>query len=100
MKKLKTRKFKLKDYNRIVEIQKACFPNMAPWTPQQFQSLISTFPEGQILIEYDGKVVASSCSHIINFSAYSETSSWKELTNDGFITNHNPKGDTLYGIEI
>jgi len=100
MKKLKIRKFKAKDYQRIIEIQKACFPNMPPWTPEQFNSLINIFPEGQILIEYDNKVVASSCSHIINFSNYSETSSWSELTNDGYITNHDPKGDTLYGIEI
>jgi predicted amidohydrolase/ribosomal protein S18 acetylase RimI-like enzyme len=100
MKKLKVRKIRPKDYPRIVEIQKTCFPNMTPWTPEQFNSLLTTFPEGQILIEYDNKVVASSCSHIINFSNYSETSSWSELTSNGYITNHDPKGDTLYGIEI
>jgi predicted amidohydrolase len=73
---------------------------MKPWTLEQFRSLITIFPEGQMAVEYDGKLVASSCSHIIKFSNYSETSSWSELTQDGMITNHDPNGDTLYGIEI
>jgi hypothetical protein len=73
---------------------------MKPWNPEQFKSLIKTFPEGQLLIEYEGVVVASSASHNINFNEYSETSSWSELTASGYITNHNPNGDTLYGIEI
>jgi predicted amidohydrolase/ribosomal protein S18 acetylase RimI-like enzyme len=100
MKKIKVRKWRLSDYDRIVEIQTSCFPQMKPWNPEQFKSLIKTFPEGQLLIEYEGVVVASSASHIINFDEYSETSSWSELTSSGYITNHNPNGDTLYGIEI
>ena len=90
----------MSDYKSIVELQLSCFPGMKPWNEEQFRSLVKNFPEGQILIEYDGQVVASSSSHIINFASYSETSSWSELTASGYITNHDPKGDTLYGIEI
>lgn len=73
---------------------------MKPWSLEQFKSLISIFPEGQVCIEVNGKIVASSCSHIINFDNYSVSDSWGTLTNNGFIRNHDPKGDTLYGIEI
>lgn len=100
MKKIKVRKLKGTDYERVVKIQLDCFPNMKPWTQEQFNSLISVFSEGQLGIEYEGELVASSCSHIINFDHYSETSTWSELTKDGMITNHDTKGDTLYGIEI
>lgn len=100
MKKIKVRRLKAGDFERVVQIQLACFPNMKPWTREQFQSLISIFPAGQIGVEYEGTLVASSCSHIIQFDAYSETSSWGELTDHGMIGNHDANGDTLYGIEI
>jgi predicted amidohydrolase/ribosomal protein S18 acetylase RimI-like enzyme len=100
MKKIRVRKLRLSDYERVTEMQLACFPDMLPWSIAQFKSLISIFPEGQLGIEYEGKLVASSSSHIIHSDAYSETSSWSELTNNGLITNHDETGDTLYGIEI
>jgi predicted amidohydrolase/ribosomal protein S18 acetylase RimI-like enzyme len=100
MKRVKVRKWRQNDYDNIVKLQTACFPGMKPWSKEQFNSLIRIFPEGQLVVEYEGRVVASSCSHIINFSSHSETSSWSELTQDGMITNHDLNGDTLYGIEI
>jgi predicted amidohydrolase/ribosomal protein S18 acetylase RimI-like enzyme len=100
MKRIRVRKWRPEDYKTITALQEQCFRQMKPWSEEQFKSLISTFPEGQMVIEYDGKVVASSSSHIINFSNYSETSPWSELTKNGYITNHDPNGDTLYGIEI
>lgn len=100
IKKIKRRKLKLADYPQIVGIQTRCFPNMKPWSEQQFKNLLSNFPEGQVCIQYGRKVIASSCSLIINFSEYSETASWNELTDNGNISNHNPYGDTLYGMEL
>lgn len=100
MRKIKVRKLKVSDYESVKSIQLKCFPDMKPWKEEQFKSLVATFPEGQLAVEFEGKLVASSCSHIIHFDNYSETSSWGELTDNGMITNHDPKGDTLYGIEI
>ena len=31
---------------------------------------------------------------------YDEWHSWREIADDGYIRNHNPEGNTLYGIEI
>ncbi len=100
MKNIKVRKLKLEDYESVTKIQLKCFPEMKPWSLEQFTSLITIFKTGQIGIEYDGKLVASSCSLILNFDNYSETQSWSELTDNGMIKNHNPEGETLYGIEI
>lgn len=98
--KVKIRKWKLNDYSSIVDLQLKCFPGMKPWTSEQFKSLISIFPEGQACIVINNKIVASCSSHIINFDNYSTTDSWNKLTDNGYIKNHDPKGDTLYGIEI
>jgi predicted amidohydrolase/ribosomal protein S18 acetylase RimI-like enzyme len=88
------------DYDHIVAMQKSCFPSMEPWTREQFESQLKHFPEGQLCIEVDGRLVASSSSLIVDFDLYSEWHNWKEISDNGFITNHDPNGDTLYGIEI
>lgn len=100
VKKIKIRKLRLSDYDKVTEMQLKCFPAMKPWSKEQFSSLIRIFPEGQLGVLYDNELVASSCSHIINSSAYTDDQSWNELTNNGYITNHTNTGDTLYGIEI
>ena len=97
---IKLRKIKESDYERIVGLQLRCFPGMKPWNPTQFGNLISIFPEGQLCIVMGKQVIASCCSLIIDFSNYSETSPWSELTDRGNITNHTIKGDTLYGMEV
>ena len=98
--KIVLRNIKAEDYEQIMNIQLRCFPGMEPWTREQFDSQLKHFPEGQFCIEVDGKIVASSTSLIVDFDLYSEWHNWKEISDNGFITNHDPNGDTLYGIEI
>lgn len=94
------RNITMDDYARITALQERCFPGMKPWTREQLESQITLFPEGQICVEYHGTIVSSSSSLILDFSLYSEWHSWKEIADNGFIRNHNPEGNTLYGIEI
>jgi ribosomal protein S18 acetylase RimI-like enzyme len=99
-KKIKIRPLKMSDFDYIVHLQKQCFPGMKPWKKEQYDSLINIFPEGQLCITYNKKIIASSCSLILNMDEYDETQSWREMTDRGYITNHDPSGHTLYGIEI
>ncbi|HEY1040779.1 MAG TPA: bifunctional GNAT family N-acetyltransferase/carbon-nitrogen hydrolase family protein [Bacteroidia bacterium] len=99
-KKIRLRQIKRSDYPGIVKLQLKCFPGMKPWSDQQFNNLISIFPEGQICILMENEIVASCSSLIIHSANYSETSSWNELTDNGNISNHSLEGDTLYGMEI
>lgn len=88
------------DFKSITELQLLCFPGMKPWSREQFDSQLALFPEGQICIETEGRVVASSSSLILDFDLYSPWNSWQEICDGGFIRNHDPEGNTLYGIEI
>ena len=94
------RQLKESDFESVVSLQLKCFPHMKPWSKEQFSSQISIFPEGQVCLQHQDKIVASSCSLILDFSLYSEWHSWKEIADDGFIRNHTYEGNTLYGIEI
>jgi len=99
-KKIAIRQIRIEDYDRLVELQLQCFPGMKPWTREQIESQLSVFPEGQLCVEFSGSIVASSSSLILDFELYKEWHSWREITDNGFIRNHNPEGNTLYGIEI
>lgn len=99
-KKIAVRQIRMEDFDKIVELQHKCFPGMKPWTLEQIDSQLRFFPEGQICVEYDGRIVASSSSLILDFALYGDFHNWRDISAAGYITNHNPEGNTLYGIEI
>lgn len=98
--KILVRNLSKKDYDDVAALQIKCFPGMKPWSLEQFESQLSVFPKGQVGIEFESKLVASSSSLILNFDLYSDWHSWHEIADNGYIRNHDPSGDTLYGIEI
>lgn len=98
--KIHVRQLTMEDFDSLIEMQQACFPGMAPWTREQIESQLRVFPEGQFAVEYEGKLVASASSLVVEFGHYTEWHNWKAISDNGYITNHDPNGDTLYGIEI
>lgn len=98
--KINVRQITLADYDALVALQLKCFPGMKPWTKEQLESQLAIFPAGQICVEYEGKIIGSSSSLVIEFDEYGEKHSWKDISDSGYIRNHDPEGDSLYGIEI
>lgn len=98
--RIRVRPLTLADFDAIVALQKECFPGMPTWTRAHVESQIQHFPEGQIGVELDGELVASSCSLIVDYDLCSDWHNWKAVSDSGYIKNHNPDGDVLYGIEI
>jgi predicted amidohydrolase/GNAT superfamily N-acetyltransferase len=88
------------DFSEIIELSKICFPNNEPWTYQMLDSQFKLFPDGMQVIEYEGEIVGSATSLIISWDEYDDDHSWKEICDNGYITNHDDEGDTLYGIEV
>ncbi len=99
-KKIILRQLRMEDYDELIELQELCFPGMQTWNREQIESQLKIFPQGQICIELGGKIVASSSSLILDFDLYEDSDDWKKLSDSGYITNHNPDCETLYGIEI
>ncbi|MBT2759463.1 bifunctional GNAT family N-acetyltransferase/carbon-nitrogen hydrolase family protein [Mesobacillus foraminis] len=99
-KKMIIRNMQREDIDGIIKMQNVCFPGMEPWKRDQLESHLSIFPDGQFVAEYDGEVIGSCSSLIINFDEYDDRHSWDDITDNGYITNHNPEGYNLYGIEV
>lgn len=88
------------DFESIIALSKACFPNNEPWTMAMLESQYKNFSEGMQIIEYEGEIVGSATSLIISWDEYDDDHTWKEISDNGYITNHDEEGDTLYGIEV
>lgn len=75
------------------------YEDMAP-TKEKYASHIDHFPEGQFCVEYDGKLVASCSSVLVNIEDYGHDHTFEDVAGGGYIRNHNPNGKNLYGIDV
>ena len=98
--RLKLRELTGEDYEDVVSLQRRCYPEMPPWDRDQFVSQVTVFPQGQIGIELDGKLVANSASLIVDLDELGRDHDYDEATDRGYFTNHDLEGDTLYGVEL
>lgn len=98
--KIVVRTLTMDDFDQLIEMQKRCFPGMLPWGREHIESQLTVFPEGQICVEIEGRLVASSSSLIVDFAEHEDWHDWKVISDDGFIRTHASDGDSLYGIEI
>lgn len=92
------------DIPALIRLQEACFPPPYPqeqlWTREQLLSHIARFPEGALCAEVCGQIVASGTTLIVRLDPDHLQHTWSEITGDGYLTPHNPQGDTLYGVDL
>ncbi len=91
------------DFDGIIAMTKAVYPGALAWKPEQLESHVAVFPEGQLVAERQdtGALAAMSASLIVLWDDYELTTSWRDFTDAGMFTNHDPvHGQTLYGAEI
>ncbi|MEZ4461670.1 MAG: GNAT family N-acetyltransferase [bacterium] len=99
--RLIVRALTMDDLDAIQQLHGKCFPSITTWTRNELASHIKIFPEGQIGIELDGELVATSSSLIVHGEDYFGDHTFAEVSDDGMLTrSHEPTGDTLYGIDI
>ncbi|MDM5319291.1 bifunctional GNAT family N-acetyltransferase/carbon-nitrogen hydrolase family protein [Bacillus altitudinis] len=99
-KRMVIRNIRQEDIDRIIALQEVCFPGMDPWKREHLESHLEHFQEGQFCAEFEGEIIGSCSSLLINFDEYDDRHTWQDITDDGYITNHNPDGMNMYGIEV
>jgi ribosomal protein S18 acetylase RimI-like enzyme len=70
------------------------------WREKSIDKLIEIFPEGQLCVEVNGKVVATALSIIVDYAKLGETHTYAQATGNYTFSTHNNDGDVLYGIEV
>ncbi|GIX41820.1 MAG: carbon-nitrogen hydrolase [Leptospiraceae bacterium] len=102
--KIELRNLKLEDYNELKELMNKCYkgsgPGNAPWTKEQIKTLLNKFPEGQIVITVNKKIVACALSIIVNYKYFGDEHTYRQITGNYTFSTHDPNGDVLYGIDV
>jgi predicted amidohydrolase/ribosomal protein S18 acetylase RimI-like enzyme len=99
--RLKLRTMRLSDYEDIREIMKIVYAHAGgAWTKKEFRNQLKVFPEGQICIEVDDKVVAAALSIIVDYAKFGDKHTYDEITGYGKFDTHDYEGDTLYGTDV
>jgi ribosomal protein S18 acetylase RimI-like enzyme len=90
------------DVIQMEYVQSQCYPTLHPseiLDRNHFANHIKVFPQGQLVIEEDGKIIASASTFRCNFPEYDST--FLEETDNLWITNVQiPNGDWMYGIDM
>jgi predicted amidohydrolase/GNAT superfamily N-acetyltransferase len=98
---IETRKLTLADYNDLRESMQQAYDTLGQiWSKNSIERLLKLFPEGQLCIAVDDKVVACSLSLIVDYDEYGDKHTYKNITGDYSFSTHDAHGDVLYGIEI
>jgi len=97
------RSYTLADIDGLIEVQRACFPPPYPpelwWNAEQIRVHVTRFPEGALCVEMDGRIVGSMTGMRRTLKD-EEKHDWATVTDEGYIRNHEPDGDTLYVVDI
>lgn len=72
----------------------------AYWRESHIEELLTIFPEGQICVRVNDKVVGTALSIIVDYDRFGDNHTYQEITGNYTFSTHDPKGDVLYGIEI
>jgi len=91
------------DFAGITELSRAVYPDTPPWNATQLASHRAIFPEGQfVAVDRDaGRIVGMAATLIVLWDDYEMGDSWRDFTDHGMFTNHDPEhGHTLYGAEV
>ena len=101
---LRIRPYTLADFDALIRIQTACFPPPFPselwWNREQIATHVRVFPDGAMCAEINGAVVGSATAHILQWDEHDPAHTWSEASDDGYLRNHNPQGNTLYGVDV
>jgi predicted amidohydrolase/GNAT superfamily N-acetyltransferase len=99
---IQTRNLQLTDYNNLKESMLKAYPNWegAYWKETHIEKLLKIFPEGQLCISVNGKVAGCALSIMVDYQQFGDTHTYQQITGGYTFNTHDPKGDTLYGIEM
>ncbi len=99
---IELRKLTIEDYNDLKESMQQAYLDSGNgvWSRAKINDLLKIFPEGQLCIAVDGKVVACSLSIIVDYDIFGDNHTYEKITGKYTFSTHTPQGNVLYGIEV
>lgn len=99
---IEIRKLSIEDYKDLRESMEQAYDASGNgiWSKANIQNLLNIFPDGQLCIAVDDKVVACSLSIIVDYDIFGDNHTYEKITGKYTFSTHTTSGDVLYGIEV
>ncbi len=99
---IEVRSLTIEDYQALKDSMIQAYASLGGqyWKEEALKRLILKFPQGQIVVTMDGKVIGCALSVIVNYEKFGDNHTYRDITGNFSFETHDPKGDTLYGIEV
>lgn len=95
------RNLKDQDYSQISDLMEMIYPDIGgAWPKESMLDLIKNFPEGQIAIEDNDRIVAVALTVKCSYDRFSRQHTYDDLIGRRDHLTHDPDGDALYGMDI
>jgi len=99
--RLKLRNLQPDDYPTVRTLMDQVYPDIGgAWPRSTVDRLIADFPEGQLCIEDNGRVVACALTVRVDYNRFSNPHRYADLIGDNWRIHHEAEGDALYGLDV
>lgn len=108
--RITVRRSRPEDFDALIDLCRRVYPHISPYGKEQLASQRRIFPEGQMVAaardpdhgEETGEEtpVGMAASLVLSWDDYETEDTWRDFTDHGMFTNHDPQGRTLYGAEV
>lgn len=94
--KVSMRNLHMEDYDQLAKSFKRIYADSDVfWTKEQIKKLITIFPEGQVVIIVDDKIVGCALSIIVNYNMVKGDHTYAQVTGNETFNTHDPNGNIL-----
>lgn len=99
---VKIRQLRMEDYEGLKSCMLSAYSQMpeAYWKEHQIGKLLNIFPQGQLVVTINEQIVGCALSIVVRYDRYGDNHTYREITGNYTFATHDPKGDTLYGIDV
>ncbi len=100
--KVELRNLRIEDYKELKTSMVEAYSEMegSYWKEHHIEKLLSIFPEGQLVILVDGKVVGSALSLIVDEDLVDKKHDYSLITGNYTFSTHDSSANILYGIDV
>ncbi|WP_313596311.1 carbon-nitrogen hydrolase family protein [Psychrobacter sanguinis] len=97
---LKIAEIKKKDYPQLKTLMDRVYVSLGgAWSKTTINTLIDSFPEGQIALFDHDKLIGMVLTMRVNYQSFSNPHTYDDLLGQREIIKDDPEGDALYGID-
>lgn len=99
---IEVRNLTIEDYQELKDSMIRAYATLGGqyWKEDAINKLITKFPQGQVVVTLDGKVVGCALSIIVKYDKLGDNHTYRDATGNFSFETHTSKGETLYGIEV